>query len=59
MLGDRRIVTVEELLGKVDMNYDWQLAEAETFQRTSHKLDAYGVLYFEELKADNFEIDSR
>jgi len=43
------LIDADKVLGKLDMSYDWELAEYEAFERTRHKLDHYGVLTFREL----------
>jgi hypothetical protein len=52
-MADMRIIDADKLLGKLDMNYDWELSEFEAFQKASHPLDKYGVFYFYQLNREN------
>jgi hypothetical protein len=49
---DRRIIDAKDLVGKLDMRYDWELSDFEAFRTTSNTLDSYGVLYFHQLRRD-------
>jgi hypothetical protein len=37
----RKIIDADKAIGKIDLNYDMEIAVYETIMRSSHKLNAY------------------